>query len=78
MAQSLERRVAALEKQVAELKAEIANGRNGSPGRDDWKKTIGMFTGDSVMREVFDEAMRLREKDREKARRRYAKARSKR
>ena len=76
MAQSLEKRVAALEQQVAELKAALANG-NG-PREKDWRRTIGMFTGDKVMREIFDEAMKIREKDREKARRRYANVRGKR
>jgi hypothetical protein len=36
-----------------------------------------MFTDDEGMREVFDEALKLRGKDRERARRRYAKKRRK-
>jgi hypothetical protein len=59
----LEDRVAALEKQVAELKAGLANGAR--PG--DWRSTIGMFTGDEIMRQVFEEALKIREADRRKA-----------
>jgi hypothetical protein len=68
---TLEQRVAALEQQVAELRAAAANG---SPEKD-WRRTIGMFTGDKVMKQIFDEALRFREADREKARRRFAKQR---
>jgi hypothetical protein len=34
-----------------------------------------MFTGDKVMKQVFDEALRIRETDRQKARRRRVKNR---
>lgn len=68
---SLEERVAALEQQVAELKAALANGHRPK----DWRRTIGMFTGDEVMKSIFDEALKLREQDRERARRRYDKNR---
>jgi len=34
------------------------------PGRDDWQRTIGMFTGDSVMREIDDASLKIREEDR--------------
>lgn len=65
----LKARVATLEKQVAELKA--ANG-TGAPKKD-WRRTVGMFGNDPGMREVFEEAMKLREADREKSRRHFAK-----
>jgi hypothetical protein len=68
---TLEQRVSELERQVAELRTTRANGE---PVKD-WRRTIGMFTGDAAMKEIFDEAMRFREKDRERARRRYAKKR---
>ncbi len=63
--QSIEDRVAALEREVAALKASTANG---SPGKD-WRRTIGMFTDDSEMQRLFEEAMKLREADRARARR---------
>jgi hypothetical protein len=62
---SLEERVAALEREVAELKASSGNGS--SP--KDWRRTIGMFTDDPAMQRLFAEAMRLRETDRARARR---------
>jgi hypothetical protein len=70
---TLEQRVAMLEQQVAELKVKLANGE----GTKDWRRTIGMFAGDEVMKRILDEALRFREQDRERARRRYAKGRRK-
>jgi hypothetical protein len=64
---SLEERVAVLEQQVADLRAVVANGRRPK----DWRRTIGMFAGDEVMKRIFDEALKLREQDRQRARRRY-------
>jgi hypothetical protein len=61
---SLEQRVAALEHEVSELKARPANGRV-----KDWRRTVGRFTDDPGMKEIFAEAMKLREADRRKARR---------
>lgn len=70
---TLEQRVAALEQQVAELKTAVETGERPK----DWRRTIGMFAGDEMMKEIFDEALKIREADREKARRRYAKSRQK-
>ena len=57
---SLEERVAALESQVAQLllRGEI----NGRP--KDWRRTIGMFTGDEVMWEIDQYALEYRVEDR--------------
>ena len=68
---TLEQRVAALEQQLADVKATLVNGRKPK----DWRRTIGMFAGDEVMKRIFDEALKLREKDRERARRRFRKSR---
>jgi hypothetical protein len=68
---TIEERVAALERQVAELKTDLANGHRPK----DWRRTIGMFTDDEVMKSIFDEALKFREKDRERARRRYSNSR---
>lgn len=67
---SLEQRVSELESRVAELQEIVVNDE-----RKDWRRTIGMFTGDGGMKELFEEAMKLRERDRERARRLYAKKR---
>ena len=64
--QSLETRVAALEKEVAELRSQ-----NGLRLRDkDWQRTIGMFNDDPIMREILDLALKYRAADRKHARQR--------
>jgi hypothetical protein len=63
--QSLEERVASLEREVAALKANALNGQR----RKDWRRTIGIFTDNPGMQRVFEEAMKLREADRARARR---------
>jgi hypothetical protein len=59
---NLEQRVEFLEAQVAELRAARANVAK------DWRRTIGAFTDDAGMQEILREAMRLREADRQQAR----------
>lgn len=66
---NLEQRVAELERQVAELRQQRANGEPlREPGRDDWKKTVGMFDGDPVMKEIIEETLKIREEDRQRTR----------
>jgi hypothetical protein len=62
-APSLEQRVAALEQEMAELKARAGNGRV-----KDWRRSIARFTDKPGMKELFAEAMNLRQADRRKAR----------
>jgi activator of HSP90 ATPase len=57
---SLKERVASLEKQVEELQATILS----KPRKKDWRRTIGMFTGDEVMKRIDEEARKYREADR--------------
>lgn len=59
---NLEKRVESLEAQVAELRSSRGNAPK------DWRRTIGAFTDDPGMHEILKEAMRLREADRQKAR----------
>ena len=71
MAQSLlEKRVAALEQEVAGLKASL-----GTQPRKDWRRTIGMFSDDPGMLEIFQEAMKIREDDRRRTRPKSARKR---
>lgn len=62
---SLEDRVATLEEQVAALMERIL----APPVEKDWRSTIGMFADDPVMREIQEEGRKIREADREQARR---------
>jgi hypothetical protein len=64
--QTLEERVAALEKEVERLSRQLHPVRE--PGRDDWKSTVGMFANDPIMKEILDEARKIRERDREQTR----------
>ncbi|HKA05659.1 MAG TPA: hypothetical protein VKD71_00285 [Gemmataceae bacterium] len=66
---SLEERVAVLEQELSELKSQQGRGK-------DWRRTIGMFTDNPGMKELFAEAMKLREVDRRKARRAHKPKRS--
>ncbi len=70
---SLEKRVAKLELQVAKLQGELSTSppKNGK----DWRRTIGMFTDDPGMQEIFEEARKIREADRRKTRAPTAKRR---
>jgi hypothetical protein len=68
---TLEQRVAALERQVAEIRA--AEKRAARP--KGWRRTIGIFTGDTGMQQLFEEALNIRQADRARARRRPGKTR---
>jgi hypothetical protein len=67
---TIEQRVAVLEQELTELKARRGNGHV-----KDWRRTVGVFPDNSGMKELFAEAMKLREADRRKARRRQQKRR---
>ena len=64
--QTIEQRIAALEKEVAQLSNKLRSNRE--PGRDDWKATVGMFANDPIMKEIDEEALKIREADRRRAR----------
>jgi len=60
---TLEERVEALEKTVAEW-----TGRS-KPGLEnkDWQSTVGMFTNDPVMKEIHEEGRKIRDAERRDA-----------
>jgi hypothetical protein len=68
---TLAERVTALEREVADLKAALTDGVRPK----DWRRTIGMFSGDEVMKRIDEAARKFREADRRKARRRQTKGR---
>jgi hypothetical protein len=59
---TLEQRVERLERIVEEMRGETVRGE---PGRDDWQRTIGAFSGDPIAKEIIDEALRQREEERQ-------------
>ena len=63
---SLETRIARLERQVTQL---LANGNghleSSRPKPDSWKSVIGIFKKGDGMKEVLDEALKIREQHRE-------------
>jgi len=59
---TLEERVARLEQRLDELAGGRAS-RPETPARD-WRRTVGMFRDDPIMKEVIDGALRLREEER--------------
>jgi hypothetical protein len=59
--ESLAKRVAALEKETATKRLDQS--------RKDWRKVVGMFRDSEFMRKVDEECLRVREAEREAARR---------
>lgn len=60
---TLEERVATLEHLVAQL---LPPAGHVEP-RKDWRRTVGMFDGDPIMREIIAEGQRIRDDDRQSA-----------
>ena len=57
---SIEKRVSRLEEAVFGSSGELHRAKN-------WRRTVGMFRGDPIMKQVIDEASRLREEERQQA-----------
>ena len=57
---TLEERVSELEKKVAQLMA--------NSNQKDWRRSLGMFTGDEIMKQIDEEGRKIREQDRRAAR----------
>ncbi|MGO9468960.1 MAG: hypothetical protein ACLQIB_19840 [Isosphaeraceae bacterium] len=60
---TLEERVAALERQVRAL---LANPPRTARDKD-WRRTRGVFTGDDLTKQVFDEGRKIRDADGKRA-----------
>ena len=63
---TLEERVARLEQRIDDLAGSQATSFQ-VPAKD-WRRTVGMFRGDPIMKQVIDGALRLREEERQLAR----------
>jgi hypothetical protein len=57
---TLEERLTALEKQLAELQAQVQ--KLARP--KDWRNVVGMFAGDEVMKRILEQGRKIREEDR--------------
>jgi hypothetical protein len=66
----LKSRIEALEQQVSELRTAAGAGTHAR----NWRSAMGMFGDDPIMKEILDEALKYREADRERARRRFARS----
>ena len=60
---SLEERVVKLEK----VMVTVLENLDSSARKKDWRRTAGMFDGDSLMQEIIEEGRRIREEDRQKS-----------
>ena len=63
--QELERRVDAIERVLQSLVPVDSLSKKNK----DWRRTVGMFAGDTEMAEIFARGKQIREADRKKARR---------
>jgi molybdenum-dependent DNA-binding transcriptional regulator ModE len=68
---SVEERISALERTVAKL---VEMQRPSDRGKD-WKRTVGMFSGNKLMKEIDAAGREIREQDRQQARKRGSKRR---
>ncbi len=61
--------VSALEDRVARLEVLVAKLSGSRTKKEkDWRRTLGRFTGDEIMKSIDREALRYRAADRKKAR----------
>jgi hypothetical protein len=66
MAESTDReRIEKLEREVIKLTARL----NMLEGKKDWRAVVGMFKGDDVMKEIDEAGRKIREAEREEAKR---------
>jgi len=56
-----------LEERVALLESKVDQLLHGSHRRRDWRRTLGMFAGEELMKEIDAEARQIRLADREAA-----------
>ncbi len=57
----------ALEERVAALESKVGQILRGSLRQKDWRRTLGMFAGDELMKQIDAEGPKIREADRRAA-----------
>ena len=60
-------KVTPIEERIDRLEKAVF-GKRQEPSRDDWQKSVGMFRGDPVMKEILDDVRQARHQERERAR----------
>ena len=60
-------KVTPIEERIDRLEKAVF-GKRQEPSRDDWQKSVGMFRGDPVMKEILDDVRQARDQEREQAR----------
>jgi hypothetical protein len=60
-------KVTPIEERIDRLEKAVF-GKRPEPSRDDWQKSVGMFRGDPVMKEILDDVRQARNQEREQAR----------
>lgn len=63
--QTIEERLAALERQVADLIAAMEK-QNGSARKTDWQRSLEAFADEPIMPEIIEEGRKIREADRKR------------
>lgn len=66
----LQARVADLERQLTEFRKQTAQS-----AEKDWRRTIGMFAGDEVMKRIFEAGADIRRQERQRIKNRTTKRR---
>ena len=61
--------MSSIEERVSKLEQAVFGPAGERRGQKDWQRTVGMFRGDPIMKQVIDEALRMREEERKQARR---------
>jgi hypothetical protein len=61
---SLEKRIATLEKLVAEIRTRLDV--NGATKKTDWRKSLEAFAGEPIIEEIIEEGRKIREAGRKR------------
>ena len=62
---SVENRLSSLEEQVSEILGALQNGELDIPKVKDWRKSLGMFDRDDLMKQIDSEGQNIRKEERE-------------